>query len=322
MRRIPAVPAYLIAALAALALPLAAPDASAQQIGEVRIYAKDLATGADYTWVNPGGTLVLPPRTEVRLRLEALPAGGAGPRYPSGRFEDASMREAWNDRRRGGISGGPAREDDHRFAGVHDVVVERGAAVLQTYGREGESAIRYTILDDGLSMPRELRTGTFIVRVDDDARLTTLPPETGDDPIVTDPGSVDEQAARRLVTELYRGILMREPEPEGLEDWSERIEDRGYPETIAVATDIARSEESRFRIYQGGTTYEQRLTALYEHLLGVEARNVPADQWREDLERLRDGEIEQVVGEIVRSPDFRERFGFPDRRFVRTRDSF
>lgn len=318
MRSIPAIPALLLAALAALVLPPTVPDAAAEQIAEVRIYAKDLETGADFAWVNPGGTLVLPPGVEVRVRIEAIPPN-RGPRYPSGRFEEASLREFWRDGRKGGIAGRPPRDEGRRVAGIHDLVVERGAAVLQTYNREGESAIRYTILDRSLTMPSDLRTGTFLVRVDDDAQIATLPPESAP-PIVTDPGSVGHETARELVTELYHGILMRAPDPQGLDDWSDRIEDRGYPETIAVATDIARSEESRFRIYQDGTSYEERLASLYEHLLGIEPRDVDADQWRDDLEQLRDGEIEQVVGEMVRSAEFRDRFGFPDRRFAVRRD--
>ncbi len=316
-RRTPAIPAFLLAALAATVSPWAAPDAAAQSIGEVRIYAKDLTTGADHAWVNPGGTLVLPPRVEVRLRLEAVPRSG-GPRYPSGRFEDATMHAAAQDARRRGITGFPTGDDGHRFAGIEDANPEMGSAVLQTYGREGVSAIRYTILDDGLTMPSTLRTGTFFVRVDADARLTTALPETAP-PITAEPGPVAPDAARELVTEIYHGILMREPEAQGLDDWSDRIAGRGYPEAISVAMEIAASEESRVRIYQDGTTYEERLAALYEHLLGIEPRTVDPDRWRTDLERLRDGEIDQVVGEMVRSAEFRQRFDFADARAVRTR---
>lgn len=316
-RHIPAIPAFLLAALAATVSPWAAPDAAAQSIGEVRIYAKSLDTGADYAWVNPGGTLVLPPRVELRLRLEAIPRSG-GPRYPSGRFDDASMGEAARDARRRGITGYPTGNDGHRFAGIKGTNPEMGSAVLQTYGREGESAIRYTILDNGLTMPSNLRTGTFFVRVDADARLAETLPETAP-PIFAEPGPVAPGAARELVAELYHGILMREPEAQGLDDWSEQIEGRGYPEAIAAATSIAASEESRVRIYQDGTTYEQRLAALYEHLLGIEPRTVDPDRWRTDLERLRDGEIDQVVGEMVRSAEFRARFDFSDTRAVRTR---
>lgn len=316
-RRTPAIPAFLFAALAATVSPWAAPGAAAQSIDEVRIYAKDLESGADYAWVNPGGTLVLPPRVELRLRIEAIPRG-RGPRYPSGRFEDASMRDAVQDARRRGIAGHPIADDDHRFAGIRDTNPEMGSAVLQTYGREGESAIRYAILDDGLTMPSTLRTGTFFVRVDADARLSATLPETAP-PLTGEPSPVDPDAARELVEELYLGILMRAPEARGLDDWSARIEGRGYPEAIAVAMEIAESEESRVRIYQDGTTYEARLAALHEHLLGVEPRSADPDRWRDDLERLRAGEIEQVVGEMVRSAEFRQRFGFADPRAVRTR---
>lgn len=321
MRRcIPAIPAFLFLAGAAILLPGAAPDAAAQQIQEVRIYAKSLETGADYAWVNPGGTLVLPPRVEVRLRIEAIPASG-GPRYPSGRFEDAPLRDAVKDRRAGGGIAGRQYPDDrgHRVAGVHDVNAEMGSAVLQTYGREGESAIRYTIVERGLSVPSTLRTGTFVVRVDDDVDLASALPEIAP-PLTSDPFPVDREAARGLVAELYRGILMREPEAQALDDWSDRITDRGYPEAIAVAMDIAASEESRVDIYRNGTTYEQRLGTLYDHVLGLDPGTAGADRWRSDLERLRAGEVEQVVGDMVRSAEFRQRFDFPDRRFARSRN--
>ena len=294
------IPSSLPAVMAAVLLIAAAPGAAANlDIVEVRIHASQIGTDVQLGWINPGDTLVLPPNTEVKLWVEAVPRHRGG-RYPGARYD---------------VTDGVVRAEGRRVvlrtnggkrlvAGIKNAKPEQGAVVLQTYGREGESVVRYTLLDTikGLRIPDDLRSSAFTVRVSEDAQIVPV----GDQPAVP----IEAGAAEQAVAELYRGILLREPGPEGLAAFAERVRDRGYAGMMETAVEIARSEESRIGVYQRGTSYEQRLAAIYRHLLGVEPTQVDPDQWREDLESLRAGRLDRVVEEIAQSETFRDRFGF------------
>lgn len=300
-------PSALLAAMAAALLTAAAPGVRAAdlEVVEVRIHVRHLESGAHLGWVNPGDTLTLPPQTEVKLWVEALPRHRGG-RYPGAHYDVTDGIVV-----RGGKERGEVRTngDDRRVAGIKNSNPQQGAAVLQTFGREGESVVRYTLLDtiEGLEVPRDLRSSAFTIRVSEAAEIVPV----GDQPATIEPDAVQE-----LVAELYRGILLREPDPEGLASYGEQIRARGYPGLIETAVDIARSEESRSSVYRNGATYEQRLGALYEHLLGIDPGEIDRNQWRDDLESLRAGDLDRVVGEIVNSETFRRRFGFEDRRYA------
>ena len=85
---------------------------------------------------------------------------------------------------------------------------------------------------------------------------------------------------------------------------------------VRAAEGIARSEESRIRIYENGdVTNERRLISLYRNLLGLDSSDVDRADWSDDLRRLRDGRIGEVVSDMVRSERFRSRFGSSDRRY-------
>jgi len=271
--------------LAALISPLAAAPAAAQvEIAEVRIYIRDAKTGEDITWVNPDGTVELPQGTTVRLRLEARPHN-LSPRYPSGAFVMAP--------------------GSRQPAGIKEANRDMGSAVLQTYGRAGTAIVRYTITDRDLAIPDELRTGAFGVRVLASAAELAQPEEE------------ELGIGERTVDALFQGILLREAPPQGTEDFVRRVQEGGYVEAIAVAVDIANSDESTSAIYQRGVSPQQRLEALYEHLLGQDPRQVDRDQWQADLLALGRGEIDRVVGGMVRTQEFRDRMGFRPIRPVR-----
>ncbi len=297
----------VLAAMAAVLLFGAAPGARAAHLDvvEVRIHASDVRSGAHLGWVNPGDTLILPPRTEVKLWLEALPRG-RGPRYPGAYYDVTDGATVRGHRRRVVVRrNGHGRE----VAGIKSTNPRQGAVVLQTFGREGESVVRYSIAAPlrGLSIPRELRSSAFIVRVRDGAGYV---------PIGRGPYGYETDAVRVLVAELYRGILLREPDARGLADYAELIYERGYPGAIDAAVDIARSEESRYAVDRRAGD-ERRLAALYRHLLGLDPDEVGRDRWYDDLESLRDGDLAHVVDWIVRSDEFSRRFGFEDRRYAR-----
>jgi hypothetical protein len=108
------------------------------------------------------------------------------------------------------------------------------------------------------------------------------------------------------VAELYRGILLREPDA-GARGWVERVSRGGYAELLAVAQAIAESRESEIEVYTRGACNQQRLIALYRNLLGVEPAALDQGRWRAELDRMGRGDIAGVVLDIVRSPAYRER---------------
>lgn len=298
----------MLAAMAAALLAGMAPGARAAdlEVVEVRIHARHVGTDADIGWVNPGDTLVLPPRTEVKLWLEARPRG-RGPRYPGARYD---VTEGVAVVGRGDRVVVRTNGRDREVVGIKSSNPPQGAVVLQTFGHQGESVVRYTILDtiQGLAVPRDLRTSAFTVRVSDDAGIVGY---DYDDDLRY---GVDGSSAERLVAELYRGILLREPDREGLAGYARRVHEGGYGAVIETAVEIADSEESRLLAYRRGADEEDRLDALYRHLLGVGSGAIDRDQWRDDLDRLHDGDVARVVDEMVRSEAFRDRFGFETAR--------
>ena len=108
------------------------------------------------------------------------------------------------------------------------------------------------------------------------------------------------------VAELYRGILLREPDA-GARGWVERVSRGGYEELLAAAQAIAESRESEIEVYARGACNQQRLLALYRQLLGVESAAVDQSRWRADLDRMGRGDIAGVVLDLVRSAAYRER---------------
>lgn len=117
-----------------------------------------------------------------------------------------------------------------------------------------------------------------------------------------------------LVWLLYRAILLREPDRDRARPWIEQVERDGYRALLEVAYQIAESRESQVLLYDRGTSNQERLLAIYGHLLGRDADDVDLREWRHNLERLNRGEITQVVMGIVDSHEFRQYHGIYRRR--------
>lgn len=118
----------------------------------------------------------------------------------------------------------------------------------------------------------------------------------------TQPGQF-QTPADSVVTALYRGILMRDPD-DGAAGARSDISRHGYDGVRRVALNIANSPESRSL----GENPAQRLEALYGHLLGWSRADVGRDRWESDLSQINDGNVAGVVDAIVRSEQFRSRF--------------
>lgn len=130
------------------------------------------------------------------------------------------------------------------------------------------------------------------------------------------PGDFNRNTANTMVRDLYRGILLREPDDSAV-SWLDRIERGGYLGLVEVAQAIAVSEESRVDVYQRAGSNEQRLAALYRHLLGREPSQVARSAWDRGLQLLSDRHYSELVTELLGQPEFFDRYRLPrpERRF-------
>jgi hypothetical protein len=267
----------LLALLLVLAVvPLAAQD-NKPNIGRVLIEVKDIDSKEIIASVEPGGTITLPSGSRVRLIMTALPTGRSGRTlYPAATFSDTS-------------NGGVTITRSNVENSTADLVLNRGKAAP---GRT--ETIRYQINETWV--PSHLRTGSF--------RIHIAPASTVEGSNI----SLGNSSAEQLTRMLYQAILLRDPDP-GAAGTIESIANGGYNALVQAAIGIANSEESRVRLYEQGTTNEQRLAALYRHLLGLNTSQIDRGQYNDDLQDLNNGRLAVVVAEIVNSDRFRDRIG-------------
>lgn len=268
--------AWGLAALLVLLCPLAVfAQKSAKAQGpyhDVEIQVKDLDSGEVIDTVEPGGTLTLSEGQRVRLIMAAIhPGRGQGTYYPETQFTETEPGRGW--------------------VRVTRTSTENANATLEVVrpsntNRNRTETLRYQITEN-VGIPNNLRSGTITVHV--------VPTAVGAVPVT------GARTARDLTNLLYRSILLRELDPAG-QPYVNRIADRGYSELIKIAEEIARSEESR----RVTASNEQRLTALYQNLLGLTSRQIDQNQWNADLNRLNQGRLVEVVLDMVRSERFQD----------------
>jgi hypothetical protein len=282
------------AAVVALLCPLLAAPAEAQSqnrpnIGSVQILIREIGTREEIARINPGETVTLPEGAKVRINLMALPTGSGNPRYPATEFTDVG---------KGGTR--ITRSSQENAAADLEVVASKNFNRVET--------IRYRVTEDWV--PANLRTGSFSIRVSGDA-LNTPGASTGgwsNAPGGAWTGGWTGDQALQLTNALYQGILMRSVD-EGATGTAEAIRRDGFEGLVRAAVGIANSEESRNRIYQDRqVSNDQRLASLYRHFLGLEPNQVARSQWEADLSRLNNGQIGQVVEDLLRSDRFRSRY--------------
>jgi hypothetical protein len=276
-------PAVLAAALLS---PLAVRQAEAQSakpwppIAGVQIVVRDLATQQDIGTVEPGGTISVPAESQVRLIAAAVPAGNRPSVYPAATFSDQSQ---------GGV----------RFIRTRP---ENGTADVQVGNTPGRSyAVGYQIQDN--RVPANLRSGTIYIQVVPAAAA----PATG----AALTGSARAQDLTRM---LYQAILMRDPDP-GAQGTVDAIARGGYDALVQAAVGIANSDESRNRLPAQGVSSEERLSSLYQNLLGLSPDQVDRQQYNSDLRRVSQGRIADVVSGMVQSDRFRSRANVASTRY-------
>jgi hypothetical protein len=172
---------------------------------------------------------------------------------------------------------------------LHDADVQKGWVELTAResrrGRRDPVVVRWELAEPVRLGDRELARGSIRVEI-----------EPG-------PYRYGEEA----VAELYRGILLREPDS-GARGWVERVSRGGYQELLVAAQAIAESRESEIDVYTRGACNQERLLALYRHLLDVEPAALDQRRWRAELDRMGRGDIAGAVLDLVRSEAYRDRY--------------
>lgn len=244
---------------------------------DVQIQVKDLDSDQVIATVQPGGTLTLREGQRVRLIMTAdHPGRGKGLVYPETEFTEAEPGRGWVRLTRTNVENANATLQ----------VVRPSSAI-----RSRTETLRYRITED-IGLPSSLRQGTVLVRVE---------------PVAGSGSTTTSQQARDLTRRLYQAILMREPDASGSRRYVESITSGGYPALVQVAEQLAKSDESRIRVYEReGVCNEQRLLSLYKNLLGLSADQIDREQWDADLRRLSNGQIDAVVAGMVRSSRFQQ----------------
>jgi hypothetical protein len=302
---------FLSAAALALLCPLTALPAAAQSnrqnsrpdIGSVEVVVRDIDSRRDIATVRSGQTVNLPEGIRVRMIMTALPTGSSRrPMYPATTFTDVN---------RGGVR--ITRSNEENSTADLEVVAGRDYDRRDGDRRDDRrnddrradrrETIRYEITDTWV--PASLRTGSFFVNV--------TPPGTAPGTTTGPGGGWGSERARDLTRVLYQGILMREPDA-GARATTEAIQRGGYDALVRAAVGIANSDESRIRVYERqGVCNEQRLLSLYKSFWNVTANQIERRQWDADLRRMRDGQLDLVVTDLLRSDRFRTRYNL-DRR--------
>ena len=192
-----------------------------------------------------------------------------------------------------------------------------GEAVIEAR-REGDAVLAWEITDPR-PLPGIARSGRIAVRVSRPTSLIGggLPGSVGSggggDWIVPDPSYPDaptiEGRADEVVRGLYRGILLREPDP-GAAGYVEQIRRSGWNGLAEVTRMIANSEESVRGVYSlPGVTDQRRVITLYAELLGLADNTVPIADFQSALDLFRDHRYDVVAQQLIRRPEFRQRFG-------------
>ena len=235
-------------------------------IAAQEIQVKDLDTDEIIETVGPGGTITLAPGDRVRLIMSVHAKGRTY--YP--------QTEYWEGQKNGGA------------VRITRTSVENANATVEAVAGGRSESIGYRILED----VRARTEGSVTIRVEDEEEEASSQGQ-GD-------------WAREITNTLYQAILMRDMDESGGRGYSDRIRRGGYATVVQIAQEMARSEESRVRIYERRINNRQRLESLYENLLGLSPDDVDDEEWAEDLRRLNDGRIADVVSDMVRSSTFRE----------------
>jgi hypothetical protein len=258
------------------AQPLQAPGA-ARAVEEVFFQIRTPGTGEQLAFLRPGETLNLRVGTDIELFAVARPQGGRD-------------RDLYRPETRFSL---PAEDRDE--VQILEVEEKRGEVTLRALAvdpqRRQDATLEWRILEN-IQGPAALKSGSIAIDI--------LP---SSDAPVSSGATLSEREARALWTDLYRGILLREPDNFSGVD---RLQQDGYPALLEIAREIAESDESAIQVYSRGVCNEQRLLSLYRHLWGMSETKIPRKQWESYLEMMQDRRIDDVVVAFLEADEFLE----------------
>jgi len=271
----------LLVAFLVAAAPLPSP------VDTIRIAVVDPDSGDELAVLSPGEEILMLPGEELTFRT----------------FEPKADRR--NDRRQlaATFGFGPTTTPLEIVANSP----ERGEVTvrLNPTPAGGRWHLGYKIADRIGLAKSDLQLGRVLVRVAGTGDTSVTGARLGQ----TLPPTQFARPADAVIDALYRGILMREPD-EGADGLRNDVLRNGYGSVPRIAEHIANSPESRTRIYEDrGVDNARRLDSLYSALLGWSRADVGRARWDSDLAQLDRGNIAGVVDQIVRSQQFRDRFG-------------
>jgi hypothetical protein len=271
-------------AVAALLFPLAGQAQGGRDAyTDLRIVVK--SGNEEIGSIEPGAIIDVPGGARFRLIMSAY-APGRGPNdrpiYPVTRYSEET----------------PGRGITIVESNPENANATIEIAPLGNQQRNRTDVIRYQITDPENRIPDNLERGTI--------RINVVPGST-----TGQIGQGQDLVARRadeLTRVLYNAILLRDPDT-GASGTVQAIQNGGYSALIEQAVRIAGSEESRIRVYEKeGVSNEKRLLSLYKNLLGLDSSQIDQQQWDADLRRMSNGQIANVVNDLVRSERFRSRY--------------
>lgn len=271
---------------------------------ELKLWIKTMGVRDEASEIAPGGRFSLPENGRFRVMMMAYTSGGHDRIYPATVFREAQVG-------RGGVK--ITKESGQNSNYIVDVL-----NIRERYGSRSER-VSYEIND--ARVPRNLRTGSFVIDVLSSEEINNPQGQQGQGggwgrrPDRNDdgdrPGINVRTRAGQMTQVLYRAILMREPDA-GAQGFTDRIERDGYDGLVRAAVTIAESNESRRDIYQQKPelTPAKRVTQIYRELLGVREGEYDRRTFEEDVRLVEDGKVAVVVGEIVRSQRFRDLYSY------------
>jgi hypothetical protein len=225
--------------------------------------------GNEVTVITPHDPVMLPPDEPIQLRMFEQLANGERRWIPT-EFRVRRGSEALNHTR------------NRQSRGEVTVELYPDARV------NGPLYLDYTILSNVRLANETMRRGSLQVQVAD---------------------TLASAEADRLIGALYRGVLLREPDQQGMVAAREAIRTGGWNGLVRFAQNTANSRESEMDVYEKGACNQQRLIAMYRELQGRELRRVDQRTFRAHLEQLERGDIDGVVVALMETPEFQDRFG-------------